>query len=174
MFLDQPEVQQAIDRLAGAAKLTVIAGAGVSVEAGLPTWPALIESLLARCAAVINDELTEDQVSDLTQWIIETDGLPGSGSVIQTVLGDDFIEQLRTCLYGDPPPVLKPGPTANEIARLLLEAGRGSEILTTNYDTLLESALIERGVPKKRIRRYIVSKAASKPTDYVFATCTAC
>ena len=167
MFLNEPDVQQSIERLAAADKLTIIAGAGVSAEAGLPTWPTLVESLLQECATVVDSGLTQEEASELVKWIMETDGLPGSGSVIQSILGDEFIKSLRNCLYGDPPPVLKPGPTANEIARLFLEAGRGSEVLTTNYDTLLESALGSRGVPKNRIRRYIVSKRPPSPDDYV-------
>lgn len=167
MFCARPEVEEAIRTIAEAPRLTLIVGAGVSAEAGLPTWNSLVTSLLERVA----DELSPDvaERGQLVEWILETEGLPGAGSIVQAVLGENFIPALRECLYGGATAEdLLPGPTANQVARLLRHAGRGSEVLTTNYDLLLEQALRSQGVPAKRIKRYVVRKKPPDPDLFVF------
>src|SRR5205085_4597023 len=46
LFFNQPTVRQAIEDLAAAKRLTVIAGAGSSMEIGLPSWEDLVLGLL--------------------------------------------------------------------------------------------------------------------------------
>jgi hypothetical protein len=58
--LSGPNVDHVIDRFAAANDVTLIVGAGASMEASLPSWPALIERLLRRVAEGHPSLMTEE------------------------------------------------------------------------------------------------------------------
>jgi len=151
-FLADPRVDEAIDTLARSGQLTVFVGAGASMEVGLPSWPALINRLLDGVARDrgLNDSEASEFIAAITA---EADGVIGAATVIRAHFSssefrgnaDEFI---RRSLYLDPlsddlvePPF---GPTARAVAKLIRLWPIGAvEIVTTNYDFLLERAADE-------------------------------
>lgn len=140
----EPGVIDAIRELSRADPLTVIVGAGVSVESGLPTWDRLVSSLLERAA--LSRGLGPEEARGFDRWTREREDLTGAGEVAREMIGKSgFRAALREALYGDTSEPI-PGETASAVAGLVLQSTRRDvEIVTTNYDTLLERA-IERAL----------------------------
>jgi hypothetical protein len=153
--LAQPAVLPLIERVAGADDLTLLVGAGASMEAGLPSWKGLIEALLDTVAegrAELDSPAARDRWKELT---LERDDLLGAGAVVEVLADEPLDELVPRQLYGAAGPSgYQPGPIAHEVARLRAGFGDRAEILTTNYDDLIEQALIEGGVAASRLRSY--------------------
>jgi hypothetical protein len=124
--------------------LTVFAGAGVSMEAGLPSWRDLIHRLL--------DDVAGDlEPADRAVWAAEilTEGPLAAAATARALHADDadFAKALRQALYGGRrPSAYAPEALARELARLKLRLGDRVALLTANYDGLLEAALADAGL----------------------------
>lgn len=140
-----------LDRLAREESLGIFVGAGVSIEAGLPSWNTLIKRLLESISIETNafrkatDELggsIDSLPSQFANRTIAALGPLGAGAIIKAHLGAAYQSKVKAALYLDVD-VPAPGPTALSIARLVLsdEAEKRRPILTTNFDELLELAL---------------------------------
>jgi hypothetical protein len=160
-FFERDDVDDALFELADADDLTAIVGAGASAEAGLPTWPELVTSLLGDVARRVGvpQELSPRRqrqwLEDFCTSITSIYGLPGAGAIAKAWLGDEFIERVTHHLYEavqDP----RPGRFAQGVARLQVAFEEDCEIATTNYDTLLEQALRQEGV--RDVRSYVVNR----------------
>lgn len=147
------EVQKAIRRLASADRLAVFVGAGISAEAGLPSWSELVERLLTRASSHSGHFGTEEQRREWVQSTLRSEQPIAVAGIAQTLLGKDLTSTLGRELYkprlnDEPrsPAEFAPGPTAHAIASLRVawdESGRNlprMKILTTNYDDFLEEA----------------------------------
>ena len=160
--LAQSEVEPLIERLACANELTLLVGAGASMEAGLPSWRALIEQLLAKVAA----ELAELEDGERADWVvatIERDELLGAGAVVGVMSKEKLEELIPAELYeGRGAEAFAPGPIAHQVASLRGIWGERAEILTTNYDDLLEQALIDAGTARTNIRSYTQNREPDK------------
>jgi hypothetical protein len=152
-----------IERFGNARKAMVFVGAGVSVEAGLPTWEVLTQRLLRRAAidgeyfgALGSDAATHALVLELVDaWVDETlrsDSLMRAASLAEELLQEELPKVLRDALYVSDLDRSKldasdfqPGPIAREIAYLRGRFEKKSDarlkLFTTNYDDLLEVAL---------------------------------
>lgn len=143
--LKSAPVVRARERLAVADRISLIAGAGVSRDAGLPDWSELVERLLRRAADArsgLDDEGRE-------AWIKETisrEQFLGSAAVVASLKTPEMLETwISHEVYdGRGSTGWAPGPIAREIAYLVGAFRRESRILTLNYDDLLEQALAER------------------------------
>lgn len=141
-FLALRSVDDALSRLLDADHLTLVVGAGASVEGGFPTWPTLIRRLLERLGS--ERGLSGDELDAFCSWSMETDGLTGAAAVVESNLGEDvFRRWVREELYMDAPAKLVPGPSARACARLKALRADQCEVVTTNYDPLLRHALRE-------------------------------
>lgn len=160
--LAQSEIEPLIERLAASRELTLLVGAGASMEAGLPSWRGLIERLLGTVAA----ELPRLGKRKRGEWVAETlrrDDLLGAGAVVE-VMGKRSLDELvpQELYGGQGAAAFAPGPIAKQVAALREVWGDRLEILTTNYDDLLERALIEAGTAQTRIRSYAQSYRRDK------------
>ena len=151
-------------------KLTIVVGAGVSRESGLPGWTDLLNSMLKKAARTspsfrsyenrlrsagepeeaIAGALDRESQS-YAQLVLEIHGLIGAASVVKSWLPQrDYVRYLKQSLYetvSDAQLDVRPGRTALEIARLWRDRGsQNLTIITTNYDLLIESALLEIGI----------------------------
>jgi hypothetical protein len=149
-------------------ELSLFLGAGVSVEAGVPTWKALINALLVRMidgTAALHPRPTPAEVDDLALRL----GVIEGGSPLLTarylrrgmeeMLGgpEAFIQEVTTTLYskvrsGDPRSV----PILNSIAELSRPQRTGTKVrtvVTYNFDDLLERAFGAAGVRHRSIFR---------------------
>lgn len=163
-------VNDLIQRFAAASEATVVVGAGASMEALLPSWPLLIERLLRRVAAV-HPHLTSDPLRE--QWIQQTlreDDLLAAGAIVEVMASDDLDKLLPEELFSPGGPgAFEPGPIAHQVASLKRCFGADMAILTTNYDDLIERALLAQGYPKKDIKSY-VRRRHDLPPDAVPVT----
>jgi SIR2-like domain len=170
--LSQPEIGPLIERVAEAGDLTLLVGAGASMEAGLPSWRVLIERLLERVAAQMH-ELGDDK--ERAAWVegtIARDDLLGAGAVVGVMADATLDELIPAELYGGQgPEAFAPGPIAHQVAALRKIWAGGLEILTTNYDDLLEQALIDAGTARTNVRSYIQNRErGARPTGTVAVT----
>ncbi len=141
LFFSEPTVLQAVHDLAAARRLTVIAGAGSSMEIGLPSWEDLVLGLLDD--AVHAQGWDDDQEG--FRAAARQSGLLTTAEIVSALLGDGMPASIRTRLYGaNDPAALRPGPLARAIADLQQDFGPLMRLGTTNYDDLLERALHEK------------------------------
>jgi tetratricopeptide (TPR) repeat protein len=116
--------------------LVVLVGAGASHGSGLPLWSELLAGLFSRAQAAGTPEQHADLV-EVKEWFFGQEGGPQEkASQLGQVMGDAWLAgaiaaELR---------VATAAPTATHRA---LAAIPGAAFLTTNYDTLLETALAE-------------------------------
>lgn len=159
-----------IERFGDAERVSLVVGAGASMEASLPSWRDLIIRLLRRVASE-NPVLTSAGAEE--EWVrctLAREDLLASGAVVEVMARDDLDEMLPRELYGPAGPgSYEPGPIAEQIAYLKGHFGDDLAILTTNYDDLIERALEKSGIPRGRIKSY-VTRRRRLPTDAVPVT----
>ncbi len=119
-------------------------GAGVSMEAELPSWNALVRKLLIGARRAGDDD---DAVSAWASAVLE-EGPLAAAAVAEALYTDAaaFRRALRDALYERDPDSYVPGSLAGQIAWLKQRLGSRLALLTVNYDGLLEAALTEQGV----------------------------
>ena len=141
-FFAENAVRDAIERLAEARRVTVVAGAGASMEIGLPSWEGLVLDLLGD---VVTARQWDDD-GDRFRAAAREGGLLAGAQLVESVLGaGEMAAAIKRHLYGDADPAgLRPGPLARAVAGLQAQFGRRLQIATTNYDEVLELALRER------------------------------
>ena len=169
-FFDDCSTRRAIKEMASHHKLTLVVGAGVSRESGLPGWSDLLNTMLQKAArtspafrsyekrlrmagqpeGAIAGAL-EREAQSYAQLILGIHGLIGAASVVKSWLPQrDYDHYLKQSLYepvSDAQLDIRPGRTALEIARLWRDRGpQHLTVITTNYDLLIESALLEIGI----------------------------
>jgi hypothetical protein len=138
-------VTNAINEIAAyTGEITMFVGAGVSMEAELPSWNALVRKLLVGASRPGDDH---DAVFAWADTVLQ-EGPLAAAAVAESLYRDDgtFHRALRDALYVRGPSAYVPGALAGQIAWLKERLGPRLAILTVNYDGLLEAAVAERGL----------------------------
>jgi hypothetical protein len=151
---DQSGIRAAIDRIAATAgPITMFVGAGVSMEAELPSWNELVRGLLLRAP---HAGAEPDAVAAWADSVLQ-EGPLAAAAVAESLYGDDvaFRRALREALYARGPDAYVPGALADQIAWLKRRLGPRLALLTVNYDGLIEAALAEHGLqPASYVRAW--------------------
>ncbi|MGH2878191.1 MAG: SIR2 family protein [Solirubrobacteraceae bacterium] len=140
-------IEDAIQAIAAHdGQITMFVGAGVSMEAELPSWNELVRKLLVDARKGEDDTL-------LKVWAdtVMRDGELAAAAVAEALYPDDgaFRRALRDALYERDASTYAPGALAGQIAWLKERLGSRLALLTVNYDGLLEDALAERELDYK-------------------------
>jgi hypothetical protein len=150
-YLDDPQgtIEMAIERMAlHEGPISLFVGAGVSMEAGLPSWPELLRRLLEAVARDLDETQRE-------RWLEATlsEGPLAAAAIARSLYPEDegeFRRALRSALYGSRRPRdFAPGALAGQVAWLKRQFGERLHVLTVNYDGLLEAALDRIGMPHR-------------------------
>jgi SIR2-like domain len=155
-YLDDPTLLAAVEQIARDKRpITLVVGAGASMEAGLPSWPELVRALVADIAPKVVDEPNREA------WCkrVLAEGLPAAAAVVEALTENeaDFRARLTAALYkGADPADYGPPALAQQVAWLKSKLGADMRIATGNYDRLLELAFRERG---ERVRSLIAPDA---------------
>ncbi len=134
-----------LQRLWQGNRLSVVAGAGVGVAAGMPTWAELLRHLLSdfvnKTYAFTDKVETINLIAELQTRLANQSPLIYAQFVRSQFDESEFIDLLHGALYPRSRPVAQ-SPICKAIARL---AHNLSCILTFNYDSLIEDALSSEG-----------------------------
>jgi SIR2-like domain len=161
--LEQPAVEPLIEQFAAVNDVTVLVGAGASMEAGLPSWEALIQSLLVTVAKGQKGLSEPGLRCAWVERVMDREDLLAAGAVVEAMAKEPLDELVPAHLYGpDGPAGYLPGPIAHQVANLRACYGDRLEILTTNYDDLIERALVAAGTSSSRLRSYCQYRSRDK------------
>jgi SIR2-like domain len=164
-YFRNPELDAALARVADyRGQITIVVGAGASMEANLPSWPALVGRLLRQLA----DERLDASIRD--QWIdaVRSESLTAAAAVVEALSADEasFRDRVRAALYGGlPTTAYQPQALAQQVAWLKRELGDAVRIATGNYDGLLEQALGEAGL---EVHSYIQRRDEARGSAAVY------
>lgn len=142
---DASGITPAITEIAShTGEITMFVGAGVSMEAELPSWAALVRGLLLAAAP---GEVDLDTRKSWAEMVLR-EGPLAAAAVAESLYPDTntFRRALRDALYEENPEQYVPGALAGQIAWLKERMGPRLALLTVNYDGLIEAALAERGL----------------------------
>jgi hypothetical protein len=151
-FQSQPYLRDLFEAVAGGRlPLVLVLGAGVSMNASLPSW----RSLITKMAAAIDDEaLRKMAMRDTSDPMRKAEII--LNLVKQGNVNVQDHEVIRDALYHKNAPVV-PGQLANSLAQLIYTHRSHVKVLTTNFDDIVEKALYGY-FDESRVRAYSISQ----------------
>jgi len=130
----QPGLKTLLDAIRDqSVKVTIVAGAGISINSGLPTWPKLLEEIIEKVDPQFKSLVSRDSSDTLRKAEYALQMAVAAGTADENAI-------IRDAVYSngrDP----QPGKLATELASLAETLGDRVRFITTNYDTLLEKAM---------------------------------
>jgi hypothetical protein len=151
-FRSQPYLHDLFEAVAkGSLPLVLVLGAGVSMNASLPSW----RSLITKMTSAIDDEaLRKMAVGDSSDPMRKAEII--LNLVKQGNVNVQDHEVIRDALYHKNAPVV-PGQLANSLARLIYTHRSHVKVLTTNFDDIVEKALY-RYFDESRVGAYSIAQ----------------
>lgn len=168
--LDQKaEVVDKIRNALESGNLTLVCGAGVSLEAGIPVWDKLLDNLFSEMLEVLKNEneglnydiltIKESQITNSVPALI-------LAKYIKNNIKNKFNESLRKALY-------KNKPTSSELISAIAELARPrrdgksiDSIITFNFDGLIEEQLEKERISFKAIHSEAIKFTANEIAVY--------
>ena len=153
-FQSQPYLRDLFEAVAdGRLPLVLVLGAGVSMNASLPSWRSLITKMTA---AIDDDTLRKMAVRDSSDPMRKAEII--LNLVKQGNVNVQDHEVIRDALYHKNSTVV-PGQLANSLARLIYTHRSHVKVLTTNFDDIIEKALYGY-FDESRVGAYSISQVA--------------
>lgn len=132
--------------------LTLVAGAGISLEAKVPDWNELLDDLLEKLVVKHIGKNSRDTNSERQDFgELKNKSSLIIGQYLKNSLQDDFLIELRSSLYKN---VQKSSPIIDAICEMAKPRRAGNDldsIITFNFDDLLEQNLNKNGILYKEI-----------------------
>ncbi len=133
--------------------LTLVCGAGISVEAGIPPWGELLIQLLGTMMERISKDYSLNTKRKAAAELQQQEGASSLilGKFIKNILGRDFQGKMRDALYASKP---TNSPIINSIIKLSRPQRDGKpldSIITFNFDCLIEENLTISSIPNRPI-----------------------
>ena len=149
-----PEVALAVALANTPGRYAILAGAGISRSAGIPTGTAVLEELIRQIAAARRETITDAAVTWYRNTVGEEPTYSGVLEGLSTTAAGRA-DLLRPFFEPTPEDRMRgrmvPTAAHHSVARLAA-SGHLSVILTTNFDTLFEDALGAAGVAPAVVR----------------------
>ncbi len=132
--------------------LVIVCGAGVSIDAGLPDWSSLLDSLLAGIVDQLSPEAESpaEDTSEIQAFKSSSSALI-IGRYLKSMLKDNFLPTVRDTLYCD---VEGKSEIINAIVELAAPSRTGAtldSIITYNFDGLIEEVLGNRSISHQAV-----------------------
>ena len=155
----QAPIADLIAAAGGDNKVSLLVGAGASMEASLPSWDALLDRLLIRGAETsgllkpLSAKPDVEESKRRKQWLTDAsrDGPLGKAALVEALAGAQLDNWAKTALYEPArgPADYFPGPISRQIPVLSDAIGPDLRVMTLNYDDLIEQAFRQhRGAPE--------------------------
>lgn len=153
--IDEGRVGQ-IEKLSEAlqkGRLTLVCGAGISVEAGIPAWGNLLIKLLGKMMERISQDYSLDIGKKAAEEFQRRQGASSLilGKYLKNNLGRDFQNEMREALYASKP-------TSSAIIKSIVRLSRPQRdgrpldsIITFNFDCLIEENLLASNISNRPI-----------------------
>lgn len=134
-------------------RLTLVCGAGASVEAGIPAWGDLLVRLLGSMMERISEDYSLNLGSKAAGEFQRRNG--GSslilGKYLKNNLGNDFESEVRDALYVTEPTRSQLIESIVQLSRPQRDGRPLDSIITFNFDGLIEENLSANTIPNKPI-----------------------
>jgi hypothetical protein len=150
-----------IEAAGAGGKVSLLVGAGASMEAGLPSWEALLDRLLLRggeatgLIEAIDPAVgpTSEQGAQRERWLADAarDGPLGKAALAEALAGAALDDWIKEALFAPAagPQEYFPGPISRQIPFLHAALGDELRVMTLNYDDLIEQAFRDHpGAPE--------------------------
>lgn len=136
-----------------AGRLTLVCGAGVSVDAGIPVWSELLLKLLKSMIDRLSNNHSLDLGENAAEEFNKKHGANSLilGKYLKNNLADDFSKEIRDAIYSDNPKSCDLIDAIVELSRPQRDGKPLDSIVTFNFDALIEENLHVRNVSNRAI-----------------------
>lgn len=147
LFQERESALNSLRRAMNERRLCLFLGAGIFLAAGLPSWAELVTQLAETAIWQDLSDVGSDEILGSSSFL--TSSLPILARFVKDTLpNDEFARRLREILYPKTK-LVRTSPLIESIVNLIAGTRKlwVREIVTYNYDDVLEQALARRRIP---------------------------